>query len=43
MNEVKEYLKSKGVRTKEDDVIPGVQRFSFFDYWDNRIELLEKV
>lgn len=39
---VKEYLISQGVKIKEDIQVPGVQRFSLYDYWDNRIELLEK-
>ncbi|MGY6648300.1 VOC family protein [Wenyingzhuangia sp. IMCC45574] len=38
---VKQYLISKGIRIKEDIQIPGLNRFSFYDYWDNRIELLE--
>jgi catechol 2,3-dioxygenase-like lactoylglutathione lyase family enzyme len=40
--EAKAYLVSKGVRVKDDAAIPGVTRFSIFDPWDNRIELLEK-
>lgn len=42
LNEVKEYLIEKGVRIKEDNKIPGINRFSIFDFWDNRIELMEK-
>ncbi len=41
--EVKKYLTDNGVVIKEDDKIPGINRFSFFDYWDNRIELMEIV
>ncbi len=39
---VKEFLVSKGVKIQEDDKIPGISRFSFFDFWNNRIELIEK-
>ena len=39
---VKHYLKEKGIKIKEEDEIPGIKRFSLFDYWDNRIELIEK-
>jgi len=42
LNEVKGYLERKGVRIKEDAKIPGVNRFSFYDFWENRIEFLEK-
>lgn len=27
---------------KEDTKMPGFNRFLIFDFWDNRIELLEK-
>ncbi|AUS06302.1 VOC family protein [Pseudotamlana carrageenivorans] len=43
INEVKSYLISKGVKVKEDAEIPGISRFSFYDFWDNRIELIEKL
>ncbi|MFT5822380.1 MAG: catechol 2,3-dioxygenase-like lactoylglutathione lyase family enzyme [Crocinitomix sp.] len=42
LNEVKGYLIEKGVRIKEDGKIPGINRFSIFDFWNNRIELLEE-
>ena len=42
LNEVKKYLIKKCVRIKEEDKIPGINRFSIFDYWNNRIELIEK-
>lgn len=38
---VKTYLESKGVGIKEEIPIPGRKRFSFFDPFGNRIELLE--
>ena len=38
---VKAYLKEQGV--KEETPVPGAERFSFFDPFGNRIELLEKA
>ena len=35
----KHYLSGKGVRIKEDKPIPGFERFSFYDPFNNRIEL----
>ena len=41
---VRAYLERHGVRTKDEPDIPGVvHRFSFFDPFGNRIELLEKA
>ena len=41
---VRAYLAQHGVRIKDEPDIPGVvQRFSFFDPFGNRIELLEKT
>jgi catechol 2,3-dioxygenase-like lactoylglutathione lyase family enzyme len=40
---VRAYLEQSGVRTKDEPDIPGVKRFSFFDPFGNRIELLEKT
>jgi catechol 2,3-dioxygenase-like lactoylglutathione lyase family enzyme len=42
IEKVKEYLIHKGVKVKEEQKIPGIYRFSFYDYWDNRIELIQK-
>lgn len=42
LKEVKEYFIKTGVRVKEDVKTPGMNRFSIFDFWDNRIELMEK-
>ena len=36
-------LEAHDVRIKKDTAIPGVERFSFFDPFDNRIELLQKL
>ena len=44
VNGVRAYLERHGVRTKDEPDIPGVvHRFSFFDPFGNRIELLEKT
>ena len=41
---VRAYLEQHGVRTKDEPDIPGVvHRFSFFDPFGNRIELIEKI
>ena len=41
---VRAYLERHNVRTKDEPDIPGVvHRFSFFDPFGNRIELLEKT
>ncbi|HYE15678.1 MAG TPA: VOC family protein [Pyrinomonadaceae bacterium] len=41
---VRAYLEGRGVRTKDEVTIPGVAgRFSFFDPFGNRIELIEKA
>lgn len=39
---IKEYLKSRNVPVREETAIPGCNRFSFLDPFNNRIELLEK-
>jgi catechol 2,3-dioxygenase-like lactoylglutathione lyase family enzyme len=40
---VRSYLEANGVRTKDEIALTGQERFSFFDPFDNRIELLEKT
>lgn len=41
---VRRYLEAAGVRTRDERDIPGVvHRFSLFDPFGNRIELLEKA
>ncbi|MDQ3747305.1 MAG: VOC family protein [Acidobacteriota bacterium] len=42
INAVRAYLEQNGVRTKDEPRLPGVTRFSFFDPFGNRIELMEK-
>jgi catechol 2,3-dioxygenase-like lactoylglutathione lyase family enzyme len=39
---VRTYLESQGVRTRDEPSLDGVERFSFYDPFENRIELLEK-
>lgn len=39
---IKNHMKENGVRIKEYDPLPAFSRFSFFDPYDNRIELMEK-
>jgi catechol 2,3-dioxygenase-like lactoylglutathione lyase family enzyme len=40
---IRNYLEAHGVRTRDEPQLAGIRRFSFFDPFDNRIELLEKV
>ena len=40
---VKAYLDGRGVRTREETPVEGVTRFSLFDPFGNRIELLERT
>jgi catechol 2,3-dioxygenase-like lactoylglutathione lyase family enzyme len=39
---VRAFLEANGVRTRDEPQLAGVRRFSFFDPFDNRVELLEK-
>ncbi|AST91583.1 VOC family protein [Sutcliffiella cohnii] len=39
--EVKEYLKDRGVKIKEEIAIPNIERFTFTDPFGNRIEFME--
>lgn len=41
LERIKQGLKKNGVRIKEDKSLPKFNRFSFFDPFNNRIELLE--
>jgi catechol 2,3-dioxygenase-like lactoylglutathione lyase family enzyme len=43
IDNVKSYLESKGIEIKEEIPIPGRKRFSFFDPFGNKIELLEYI
>jgi len=40
---VRKHLETNGVRTRDEIPLAGVRRFSFFDPFDNRIELLERT
>jgi catechol 2,3-dioxygenase-like lactoylglutathione lyase family enzyme len=42
VDEARKYLESHHIRTQDEKPIPNVKRFSFFDPFGNRIELLEK-
>jgi catechol 2,3-dioxygenase-like lactoylglutathione lyase family enzyme len=40
---IRAFLEQNGVPTRDESDIPGLRRFSFFDPFGNRIELLEKT
>jgi catechol-2,3-dioxygenase len=40
---VKSYLKDSAVRVFDQQNVNNFERFSFYDYWDNRIELMQRV
>ncbi|HEY0081790.1 MAG TPA: VOC family protein [Pyrinomonadaceae bacterium] len=40
---VRAYLERHDVRTRDEISLTGIKRFSFFDPFDNRIELLERT
>jgi catechol 2,3-dioxygenase-like lactoylglutathione lyase family enzyme len=39
----RQYLETNGINIKEEIPVPGQIRFSFFDPFGNRIELLQKI
>jgi catechol 2,3-dioxygenase-like lactoylglutathione lyase family enzyme len=43
LDEAKQHLTRHGVTLKEEIQIPRQRRFSFFDPFNNRIELLQKI
>ena len=43
LDEIRAHLQENHVRMKDEPSIPGLNRFSFFDPFGNRIELLEKT
>jgi catechol 2,3-dioxygenase-like lactoylglutathione lyase family enzyme len=43
IGEVRAYLESSGVPVRDEPAVAGVERFSFFDPFGNRFELMEKV
>ena len=40
---VRAHLEAHAVRTRDEPSLTGIKRFSFFDPFDNRIELLERI
>ena len=43
LDEARTHLARHGISLREEVQIPGRRRLSFFDPFDNRIELLEKI
>ena len=43
VEEVRTFLEQNGVRTRDEPRLPGVKRFSLFDPFGNRIELMERT
>lgn len=43
LNAVKTYLKDSAVRVFDQQNVDDFERFSLYDYWDNRIELMQRV
>ena len=43
LEQIREHLIENRVRVKEETAVPGMNRLSFFDPFDNRIELMEKA
>jgi len=40
---IKSYLQSKKITVVEQQNVNEFMRFSFFDYWNNRIELMQRI
>ena len=40
--DVRAYLRTHNVRTRDHDAVPGFIRFSFYDPFGNRIESMER-
>lgn len=43
LTEIRQHLLEHRVRVKDEIPVPGLNRLSFFDPFDNRIELMEKA
>ncbi len=41
--QIENQLRNKGIKIKNDPPLPHFNRFSFYDPFNNRIELLEKI
>ncbi len=42
LEEVRAYLQEHGAEIKEEIQLPGMNRFSFYDWFGNRIEFFER-
>jgi catechol 2,3-dioxygenase-like lactoylglutathione lyase family enzyme len=42
LEQIREHLRENQVKIKEETEVPGLDRFSFFDPFGNRIEFMEK-
>jgi catechol 2,3-dioxygenase-like lactoylglutathione lyase family enzyme len=42
LEQIREHLRENQVKIKEEIEVPGLNRFSFFDPFGNRIEFMEK-
>ena len=42
LEQIREHLRENRVQIKDEIPVPGLNRFSFFDPFGNRIELMEK-
>ena len=42
LKDIRAYFEQNGVRVKDEPSVPGFERFSFYDPFGNRIELLER-
>jgi catechol 2,3-dioxygenase-like lactoylglutathione lyase family enzyme len=42
LEQIREHLRENQVKIKEETEVPGLNRFSFFDPFGNRIEFMEK-
>ena len=42
LDEIRDYFREQQIEIREEKPVPGLKRFSFFDPFGNRIELLEK-
>ncbi len=43
LDEIKSYLISENIQVIEQQNVGEFMRFSFFDYWNNRTELMQQV
>ena len=42
LEQIRDYLQENRVPIKDEVAVPGLNRFSFFDPFDNRIEFIER-